>query len=138
MVKDKAKKVVKKVKDKAKPILKEVESKSNEASEEKIKQKNTDSISMIPENFSEFGSSVDPTDKKVFVYGAKKFGKDTLGHAAAKGTKEYRASLRNKNFELEYDRKGDNKSIGFKFVREFSKGDFVVAKKDKKYYKDIV
>ena len=125
-------------KDKAKKVIKKIEDKSNEASEEQIKKGNTDSISVLPENFSQFGSSVDPTDKKVFLYGAKKFSKDTLGHAAAKGSKEYRASLRNKNFEIEYDRKGDDKSIGFKFTKKYSKGDFVVANKDKKYYKDIV
>jgi len=32
----------------------------------------------------------------------------------------------------------DNWGVQIKYSKKFSKGDFVVAKKDKKYYKDIV
>jgi len=142
---------------KIKKVIKAIE-KVSETLPEKQGPKNI--VEKMPKGYSEFGYDIDTKDKKPFLYGVKKFNKDTIGHGAIKGKKDYIGSIEGKNFKGSYERRsqgediltgsykkdsfeagaskvGKDKQFFLKFKKKFSTGGIAIGK-GKKYIKDLL
>ena len=147
------------VKKKTKEILKEIEKKSATIPGPQ-KQGPRANVKKMPEGFGEVGFDIDITDKKPFVYGVKKVGKDTFLHGASKSKKDYIANIEKGNLKGTYERSfqgqdrvgasykkdgfeagvskaGDDKQFTLKFKKKFKKGGMVIGKQ-KDYIKDLI
>jgi len=111
-------KITKKVKKTAKKI--------EEASKQSAPQPPKGDIKDIPSGYMDFGAQLDPTDKKVFLYGVKKIGDDTFLQGAAKRRKKIlKANIQKGNMDVGISRQGNDKQINFTYKRTFKHGGLV-------------
>lgn len=118
-------KVKKKYKNGGKVSTVKKTAKKIEETVEQATPKPKDDIKNIPSGFSDIGASIDPTDKKVFLYGVKKIGEDTFIKGAAKGEKDFKANIQKGNMDVGVSKQGDNKQINFTYKKTFKKGGLV-------------
>lgn len=147
------------VKKKTKEILKEIERKTATVPGPQ-KQGPKTNIEKMPKGFSEIGYDIDINDKRPFVYGVKKIGKDTFLHGASKSKKDYVANIEKGNLKGNYERSfkgqdrvgasykkdgfeagvsksGEDKQFTLRFEKKFKKGGMVIGKQ-KDYIKDLL
>jgi ABC-type proline/glycine betaine transport system substrate-binding protein len=110
-----------KITEKVKKTAKKIE----EASKQSEPKPPKGDIKNIPSGYMDFGAQLDPTDKKVFLYGVKKIGDDTFLQGAAKGEKDFKANIQKGNMDVGVSRQGNDKQINFTYKRTFKHGGLV-------------
>lgn len=147
------------IKKKTKEILEKIEEESSRLPRPERQGPKTN-IEKMPEGYSEIGFDIDMNDKRPFVYGVKKIGKDTFLHGASKDKKDYIVNIEKGNLKGSYEKSfqgqdrvgasynkngfqagvskaGKDKQFTLRFEKKFKKGGMIIGKQ-KDYIKDLL